>query len=155
MDPELLEELLDGEYDSQDYPITPPPSSQLMDTSQFSQIGFCVRGSDTALGKDGRSRLARASERLQEVWQALCRRPITATCINIQLHNTSTNFLGMKGTVEEFKSLFDSPGSALVVSVITKEREQNRQTTSSINHNRRDCQTQECYLAMSGSACRY
>jgi hypothetical protein len=155
MDPELLEELLDGEYDSQDYPITPPPSSQLIDTSQFSQIGFCVRVSDTTLGKDGRSRLERASERLQEVCQALCRPPITATAIDIQVHGISTKFLGMRGNVEELKGLFNSPGSALVVSVTTKEREQNRQTTSSINHNRRDCQTQECYLAMTGSACRY
>jgi hypothetical protein len=169
--------------------------------------------SDTTPGKVGRARLERASERLQEVWQALCRRPITATFTDIQLHNTSTNFLEMKGTVEEFKSLFDSPGSALVVSGKDgiasdgkgflrflesaqhpvelffieegalylqvssvrlrekhsqggqldhllptrmrriKEREQNRQTTSSINHNRRDRQTQECYLAMSGGAC--
>ena len=116
MDPELLEELLDGEYDSQDYPITPPPSSQLIDTSQFGQIGFCVRVSDTTLGKDGKSRLERASKRLRAVWQALCRPPITATAIDIRAHGTSTKFPGMKGNVEELKGLFNSPGSALVVS---------------------------------------
>ena len=72
--------------------------------------------SDTTLGKDGKSRLERASKRLRAVWQALCRPPITATAIDIRAHGTSTKFPGMKGNVEELKGLFNSPGSALVVS---------------------------------------